>query len=85
MKYTAGAASVKKIYNVQEGGMMATWIDFIRTNKGLALDAKLISRTLPLTITKAMSGEGRVSPLLLREQTELALPKQILSLGRSSN
>ena len=60
---------------------MATWIDFIRTNKGLALDAKLISRTLPLTITKAMSGEGRVSPLLLREQTELALPKQILSLG----
>lgn len=60
---------------------MATWIDFIRTNKGLALDAKLISRTLPLTITKAMSGEGRVSPLLLREQKELALPKQILSLG----
>ena len=40
-----------------------------------------ISRTLPLTITKAMSGEGRVSPLLLREQTELALPKQIFKSG----
>ena len=43
---------------------MATWIDFIRTNKGLALDAKLISRTLPLTITKAMSGESGISHLM---------------------
>ena len=59
---------------------MATWIDFTRTNQGLALDAKLTGGTTPLRITKAMSASGKVSYMKLKEQTELTNPVQTLSI-----
>lgn len=64
---------------------MATWVNFIRTNQGLGLDAKLMGGTAPLRITKAMSGAGKVNPLLLREQTELTITKQVLDLDEKQD
>lgn len=60
---------------------MATWVDFCRTERGKALDAKLIEKQLPLKITKAVSGAEKVSPTALPALTELPAPKQTLILA----
>lgn len=59
---------------------MAVWTNTVKTNRGMALDAKLAAQSLPLKIKSAKSGAGSVSPVLLKEQTEVMTPKQNLEL-----
>ena len=56
---------------------MNIWQNAVITNKGLALLAKLVSGTT-LTITKAMTGSGYVTPGLLPQQTGVTSPQQTL-------
>ena len=58
---------------------MNIWANAVITQKGLALQAKLIKGTT-LTITKAVTGAGFVTPGLLSQQTAVSNPKQELSL-----
>lgn len=57
---------------------MNIWENAVITNKGLALQAKLISGTT-LTITRAVTGSGYVSPTLLAQQTAVSNPEQALA------
>lgn len=57
---------------------MNIWENAVITNKGLALLAKLVSGT-SLTITKAQTGSGYVTPGLLQSQTAVSSPKQTMS------
>ena len=57
---------------------MNIWQNAVITNKGLALLAKLVSGTT-LTITKAMTGSGYVTPGTLQQQTAVTSPQQTMS------
>ena len=57
---------------------MNVWQNAVFTNKGLALQAKLIAGTT-LNITRAVSGSGYVTPGALGQQTAVSSPKQTLS------
>ena len=59
---------------------MAIWSNTVKTNAGMALDAKLAAQGLPLKIKSAKSGSGSVNPTLLKEQIAVTLPKQTLEL-----
>ena len=50
---------------------MNTWANAVMTNKGLALQAKLLAGTT-LTITRAVTGTGYVTPGLLQNQTAVS-------------
>lgn len=56
---------------------MNIWENAVITNKGLSLLAKLVSGT-SLTITKAETGSGWVTPGLLQSQTAVTDPEQTL-------
>lgn len=58
---------------------MNIWANAVITQKGLALQAKLIKGTT-LAITKAVTGASFVTPGLLSQQTAVSNPKQELSL-----
>lgn len=58
--------------------MANTWANAVMTNKGLALQAKLLAGTT-LTITKAMTGSGTVATASLPSQTAVSSPQQTLS------
>ncbi len=57
---------------------MNIWANAVITQKGLALQAKLIKGTT-LTITKGVTGAGFVTPGLLSQQTAVSGPKQEFS------
>ena len=57
---------------------MNTWANSVITNKGLALQAKLIEGTA-LRITRAVTGTGYVTPGLLQQQTAVSGEKQPLT------
>lgn len=57
---------------------MNTWQNAVITNKGLALQAKLIAGTT-LNITRAVTGSGYVTPGLLQQQTAVTSPQQTMS------
>lgn len=57
---------------------MNIWANTVMTQKGLALQAKLIEGTV-LKITRAVTGTGYVTPGLLSQQTEVIGIKQELS------
>ena len=59
---------------------MNIWANAVITNKGLALQAKLISGTT-LTITRAVIGTGYVIPGLLAQQTAVTNERQELTSG----
>lgn len=59
---------------------MAIWTSLCRTNQGRALDAKVASGQTPLIITKAVSGAGKVNPVLLPSLTAIPEPKQNLDI-----
>ena len=56
---------------------MNIWANAVVTNKGLALQAKLIAGTT-LTITKAVTGAGTVAANKLKEQTAVTSQKQTM-------
>lgn len=56
---------------------MNIWQNAAITNKGLALQAKLIEGN-KLQITRAVTGAGWVNPALLQQQTAVSDPKQTL-------
>lgn len=58
---------------------MNIWANSVITNKGLALQAKLIEGNT-LTITRAVTGTGYVTPGLLQQQTEVSGPMQPLEI-----
>ena len=57
---------------------MNIWQNAVVTDKGIALQAKLIEGTT-LNITRAVTGSGYVTPGLLQKQTAVTSPKQTLS------
>lgn len=57
---------------------MNTWQNAVITNKGLALQAKLLAGTT-LDITRAVTGSGYVTPGLLQQQTAVTSPQQTMS------
>lgn len=57
---------------------MNIWQNAVITNKGLALQSKLIEGHR-LHITRAVTGAGWVNPTLLQQQTAVSDPKQNLS------
>lgn len=59
---------------------MATWNNTTKTLAGLALDQALLSGDLPLKLTKAKSGKGKVNATQLASQTDVSEPVQELSL-----
>lgn len=59
---------------------MNIWANSVLTQKGLALQAKLIAGTR-LTITRAVSGTAYVTPGLLIQQTEVGGEKQELAFS----
>lgn len=59
---------------------MATWNNTTKTLAGLALDQALLSGELPLKLTKAKSGKGKVNATQLASQTDVSEPVQELSL-----
>ncbi|MBR3999973.1 MAG: hypothetical protein IKI93_16705 [Clostridia bacterium] len=59
---------------------MNPWANSVITQKGLALQAKLIAGT-QLTITRAVTGTGYVTPGLLQQQTAVGGEKQELTFG----
>lgn len=56
---------------------MNIWANAVITDKGLALQAKLIEGNT-LEITRAVAGAGYVTPGLLQKQTEVTSPAQTL-------
>lgn len=58
---------------------MATWSDAKLTEKGRALQEKLTAGEI-LTITKVLTGAGKVSVPELHKQTEVAQPRQSINL-----
>lgn len=62
---------------------MAIWDNTTKTEKGLALDQKLMAMSLPLRIKSAVSGSGSVNPTQLVKQTEVLQPQQELNLRQS--
>lgn len=62
---------------------MNTWENAVITQKGLALQSKLIQGN-SLIITRAVIGSGYVSPSLLREQTAVTNPVQELVFSSTS-
>ena len=62
---------------------MNVWENVVITDSGLSLLAKLTQGN-SLTITKAVSGTGFVSPDLLGQQTEVTNPKQELEFHTAS-
>ncbi|MCI8610009.1 MAG: hypothetical protein HFE73_10230 [Firmicutes bacterium] len=59
---------------------MAIWSNTIKTEKGLMLDQKLLTLSLPLKLKGAKSGGGWVNPTQLFKQTAVTEPKQDLEL-----
>lgn len=59
---------------------MNIWENAVITTKGLSLLSKLMEGNT-LTITRAESGEGYVTPGLLVQQTYVTLPKQTMTFG----
>ncbi len=59
---------------------MAIWDNTTKTEKGLALDQKLLVSSLPLKLVSAAAGAGKVNPTQLIKQTALQQPKQQLEL-----
>lgn len=57
---------------------MNIWVNTVVTNKGLALMAKLVDGAT-LTLTRAETGAGFVTPGLLQQQTSVTDPKQTLA------
>lgn len=57
---------------------MNIWQNAAITQKGLALQAKLIEGHT-LQITRAVTGAGWVNPVLLKQQTDIIDPKQTLT------
>lgn len=57
---------------------MNIWQNAVLTNKGLALQAKLIAGTT-LNITRAVTGSGYVTPGLLQQQTAVTGIKQTMN------
>ncbi len=62
---------------------MERWINSVMTEKGLALLSKLISGTR-LSITRAVTGSGYVSPSTLTSQTAVSGEKQTLTFRQIS-
>ena len=62
---------------------MNIWANAVITNKGLALQAKLIAGTT-LTITRAVIGTGYVTPGLLAQQTAVTNERQELTSGAAT-
>ena len=62
---------------------MNIWKNAVITDKGLALQSKLIQGTT-LAITRAVVGAGTVTPGLLSKLTEVINPKQELTFGAAS-
>jgi len=60
---------------------MAVWKYVYKTVKGMNLDLKLIGRNnLPLKLTRAMSGSGKVSPTQLMDLVDIIDPVQELQM-----
>ena len=62
---------------------MNTWPNAVITNKGLALQAKLIEGHT-LNITRAVAGTAYVQPVLLLQQTDISDIKQTLKFKKVS-
>lgn len=62
---------------------MAVWENVIKTEKGLALDQKMITGDYTLKLTKAESGKGRVDSDQLAKQTAVTDFGQTLTLGKA--
>lgn len=59
---------------------MAIWANTTKTSAGLALDLKLLRGGIPLSLTRAESGTGKVNPTQLPLQTAVSSPAQALEL-----
>lgn len=59
---------------------MAIWSNTTKTEKGIALEQKLLTLSKPLKLVAAKSGTGTVNPTQLAKQTALVQPEQELEL-----
>ncbi|MEY8367531.1 hypothetical protein AALA24_02070 [Anaerovoracaceae bacterium 42-11] len=59
---------------------MAIWSNTTKTEKGIALEQKLLTLSKPLKLVAAKSGAGTVNPTQLARLTNLQQPKQELEL-----
>lgn len=59
---------------------MAVWNNTTKTEKGIALEQKLLTLSKPLKLVAAKSGTGTVNPTQLAKQTALVQPEQELEL-----